>query len=95
MCGATDKTFREVSKGSKPVTIRFRWGTTIQFVWPSCSVHTLLRRLCSHHSSPRARCLLLPLLQTPNPDSLNVKPTLLRLILKSLKLKAASELNRS
>ena len=28
-------------------------------------------------------------------DSLNLKPTLLRLILKSLKLKAASELNRS
>ena len=42
-----------------------------------------------------ARCVLLPLLQTPNPDSLNLKPTLLRLILKSLKLKAASELNRS
>ena len=33
--------------------------------------------------------------QTPNPDSLKLKPTLLRLILKSLKLKAASELNRS
>ena len=85
--------FQNFQRGAKPEqTFTITDSVGLAFVQRS---HTSQEALLSS-LKPRARCLLLPLLhscQTPNPDSLKLKPTLLRLILKSLKLKAASVLN--
>ena len=90
------RTFPELSKGSKA-------GTNVHYYGLSWSG---LRAAFTHFS--RGFALITQAkgeVSSPPPssdsqprlayDSLNLKPTLLRLILKSLKLQAASELNRS
>ena len=93
------RTFPELSKGSKSGT-KSSINTFYGLSWSGLRAafthfsrgFALITQAKGEVSSPPPSSDSQPRLAY---DSLNLKPTLLRLILKSLKLKAASELNRS
>ena len=94
------RTFPELSKGSKAGTKGKNPNTFYGLSWSGLRAafthfsrgFALITQAKGEVSSPPPSSDSQPRLAY---DSLNLKPTLLRLILKSLKLKAASELNRS